>query len=147
MDPLDRAVADRRRQAAWAARSCDALVPVSRHVRATIVEALDGAVRPTDPIPLTVDDQIFRPRPGAARNPDQLLFVGAICHVKGVDVLLEALVRLRRHRPAIRLVIAGEPFYRSYHVESERMAAPPASSESPTSCMWSGGSRRTRPRT
>ena len=112
-----------RRQTLWASRAAAAHVPVSRYVARTIA-AVDGAP-PARWRPLTpaVDGEVFRPVPGLPRKPEQVLFVGAVRHVKGADVLLDALARLRRRRPGVRLVLAGDPFYRSYRREADRILA------------------------
>lgn len=112
-----------RRQTLWASHAVAAHVPVSRYVARTIAQ-VDGA--PTvrwRPLTPAVDGRLFRPIPGVRRTPEQILFVGAVRHVKGADVLLDALARLRRRRPDVRLVLAGEPFYRSYRREAERILA------------------------
>lgn len=112
-----------RRQTLWASRAAAAHVPVSRYVARTIAE-VDGAppVR-WQPLTPAVDGRLFRAAPHERRKPDQVLFVGAVRHVKGADVLLDALARLRRRRPSVRLVLAGEPFYRSYRREAELILA------------------------
>lgn len=110
-----------RRQTLWASRAAAAHVPVSRYVARTIAET-DGAppVR-WQPLTPAVDGHLFRPIVGLRREREQILFVGAVRHVKGADVLLEALSRLRRERPGVRLVLAGDPFYRSYRRDAERI--------------------------
>jgi glycosyltransferase involved in cell wall biosynthesis len=111
------------RQAAWAVRAADAVVPVSQHVSGTVLEALGDGVNLAEPIPLVVDGDVFRPGPQPRRRSSQLLFVGAVRRVKGVDVLIEALALLRHERPDVRLVIAGDGFYRSYRREADLMLA------------------------
>jgi glycosyltransferase involved in cell wall biosynthesis len=107
-----------RRQAKWAARSCDALLPVSAHVGRTIQE-LASDVPIAQPLHIPLDAELFHPLLGGSRDPNQLLFVGAIRHVKGVDVLVDALETIRQDRPGVRLVIAGEPFYRNYRRDTD----------------------------
>jgi teichuronic acid biosynthesis glycosyltransferase TuaC len=111
-----------RRQARWAASACDAHLPVSSYVRRTIAGATDGAGPVHEPIPMLVDGETFKPA-NVQRRRGQVLFVGAVRHAKGVDVLLDALARLRQRLPHARLVIAGEPFYRSYRREFEALQA------------------------
>lgn len=108
-----------RRQTLWAARNCAALVPVSRYVGATIAEVLGDERSMAEPVTPAVDGSVFGPAPAGARRPDQVLFAGAVRHVKGVDVLVEALARLRRRRPGVRLVLAGDPFFRTYRRDAE----------------------------
>lgn len=108
-----------RRQTLWAARNCAALAPVSRYVSATIAELLGPGHSTPEPITPVVDGRVFDLAPAGSRRGDQVLFAGAVRHVKGVDVLVEALGRLRRRRPAVRLVLAGDPFFRTYRRESD----------------------------
>lgn len=103
-----------RRQTLWAARNCAALAPVSHYVGATIAELLGNGHTTAEPITPAVDGGVFRLAPAGSRRPDQVLFAGAVRHVKGVDVLVEALARLRPSRPGLRLVLAGDPFFRTY---------------------------------
>lgn len=111
-----------RRQAVWAVRSSAALVPVSRYVAATVAEVLGDDGHTRELLTPLVDGEVFRPPPGgASRKPEQILFVGAVRHVKGVDVLVEALDRLRTRHPGVRLVIAGDPFFRNYRRDAERV--------------------------
>jgi glycosyltransferase involved in cell wall biosynthesis len=110
-----------RRQAVWAARTCDAHIPVSSYVRRTLLEVMDGRARPTEPIPMLVDGETFKPSGTGRKQPPQILFVGAVRRAKGADVLIEALAQLRRTHPEVRLVLAGEPFYRSYARDFEQI--------------------------
>lgn len=54
----------------------------------------------------------FQPLPerenGAHVHEPYVLFAGRLHHVKGVDVLLNAWERVRRHAPDVRLLLAGE---------------------------------------
>jgi glycosyltransferase involved in cell wall biosynthesis len=110
-----------RRQGAWAARTCDAVLPVSEYVRRTMAEEL--GIEAAEPVPLVLDDAMLATPPPVERDPSQLLFVGVIRQVKGFDVLVEALRLLRDRRPGVRLVVAGDPFYRTYRREFEDMMA------------------------
>ncbi len=53
-----------------------------------------------------VDVDVFVPRRGPAR-PGGILYVGRLAHRKGLFELLEAVSRLRRRRPHVRLAIVG----------------------------------------
>ncbi len=109
-----------RRQAVWAARACASHIAVSRSVRQGIAQITSNAAKVTV-IPNVVDGTVFHPVPGQRRVPGQVLFVGAVRYCKGVDVLLEALPEVRRQHPAVRLILAGEAFYRAYQREAERL--------------------------
>jgi teichuronic acid biosynthesis glycosyltransferase TuaC len=109
-----------RHQAVWAAKSCAAHIAVSRSLRETIVQ-VSGDSTKVHVIPNVVDGTIFRPPQKRHRVPGQILFVGVVRHVKGVDILLEALGELRQRHPAARLLLAGQPFYRSYQQAETRL--------------------------
>lgn len=106
-----------RRQGGWAAGACAAHVPVSRYVDRTIAAVTGVRNSRPDPVPPVVDGALFCPDGGGDRRADQILFVGAVRHSKGVDVLVEALPALARRRPGTRLVMVGEPFYASQRRE------------------------------
>lgn len=84
----------------------DRLVAVSPHVRD---QALDGHQDRTTVIPPGVDTERFFP---AERDrEDRVLFVGPLDSAyrwKGIDVLLEALPRVRGRRPDAELTIVGD---------------------------------------
>jgi glycosyltransferase involved in cell wall biosynthesis len=107
-----------RRQATWAALSCAALIPVSSYVRRTIAEVLGSRSPAQEPLGVLVDPDAFKPD-DAPRDPGLLLFVGAVRHTKGLDVLIDALARLAVDHPDVRLLVAGEPFYRAYRRDFE----------------------------
>jgi glycosyltransferase involved in cell wall biosynthesis len=110
-----------RRQAVWAAQHCAFHVAISRALRQSIVKYSGDSPR-LRVIPDGVDGSVFRlPPTEHAFTPSQLLFVGNIRHVKGVDVLLRAVALLAVRRPDVRLVLVGESFYASYRAEYERM--------------------------
>ena len=103
-----------RRQVAQALPKIARITAVSDALRRGIVE-LFGETVPVDVLPNVVDDQVFNlPRPGEHRDPFQLLFVGLIRHVKGLDVLVRALGPLLRRRPELKLAVAGGSFFRGY---------------------------------
>lgn len=59
-----------------------------------------------------VDGSVFTPiADDSQRNLDQIVYVGRLHLVKGVDMLLRAMSRLVRHRPALRLLLVGANFY------------------------------------
>ena len=58
-------------------------------------------------VPNGLDHDKYRPAEGAAER-DLVVFVGRLEHYKGVDLLLDAWLRVRAERPAARLVIVGE---------------------------------------
>lgn len=78
-------------------------------------------------LPNVVDETIFHPiETEAMRDPEQLLFVGLIRHVKGLDVLVRSLAALVPRRPRLHLLVVGGSFYRSYQRDEEavrRLAA------------------------
>ena len=110
-----------RKQAIWAAHHCAFHVAISRALRQSIVKYA-GDSPSLRVIPDGVDGSVFRlPPPGVRHVPSQVLFVGNIRHVKGVDVLLRAMPILAARQPSVRLVLVGESFYASYRAEYERM--------------------------
>ena len=79
------------------------------------VRAVAGDRVRTEILPNVVDEAVFRaPADGEAWDPDELLFVGAVRHVKGLDVLVRALPLVRARFPSARLTIVGEAFYRQW---------------------------------
>ncbi len=103
-----------RRQVERALPRIARITSVSEALRASII-ALFGDAVPVDVIPNVVDDRIFvAPRPDEPRDPYQLLFVGLIRHVKGLDVLVRALGHLLPEIPELHLTVAGGSFYRAY---------------------------------
>jgi len=109
-----------RQQAVWAARTCSAHIAVSSAVRDQIVDVVGDSSK-VSVIPNLVDGSVFSPAAGQQRVPGQILFVGIVRQAKGLDVLLRALREVRRIQPAIRLKVVGEPFYRSYRKDADRL--------------------------
>jgi glycosyltransferase involved in cell wall biosynthesis len=115
-----------RRQAAWAVSACDAHLSVSDAVRRHVADVVGPAVPRSRLriVPNVVEERLFAARPPELpRIPGQILFVGVVRAAKGMDVLLHALAELRQQRPDARLVVVGDPFYRAYQKEAERLQA------------------------
>jgi len=59
-------------------------------------------------IPMGVDLKgLFTPDPCVQRKTDELLFVGRLVEVKGLQILLEAMTKVIARHPNIHLVVAG----------------------------------------
>jgi glycosyltransferase involved in cell wall biosynthesis len=103
-----------RRQVERALPRIARITAVSAALRASIVELFGDAV-PVDVIPNVVDERIFAaPSASEVRDVHQLLFVGLIRRVKGLDVLVQALGHLLPDMPELHLSVAGGSFYRAY---------------------------------
>ncbi len=100
-----------RRQAVPAARRFACHIAVSRAVKRTIVDFTADPSR-VRVIPNGVDSSVFRPCDPRERDPDKILFVGLPRPVKGVDLLLQAMVHVLARRPNSRLVVVGGAVYR-----------------------------------
>jgi glycosyltransferase involved in cell wall biosynthesis len=75
-------------------------------------------------IPDAVDGSVFTlATNGAPRRQDQLLFVGAIREVKGVDVLVRALRLLADRGRDVRLRLVGEGHFQRYAQDQEQVRA------------------------
>jgi len=110
-----------RRRAIWAAHQSAAEIAISRAVRESI-ESYTGDLQHLTVIPDGVDASVFRlPEAGEKRARDQILFVGAIRPVKGVDILLQALRVLARRGRKVNLLLIGEAYYGRYRQEESRL--------------------------
>lgn len=97
--------------AVQASRSAAFHTGVSRFVREQIKEFTGDSARLVV-THLGVNGEVFTPPgPGEQRDPNQILYVGRLHLVKGVDVLLRALALLVQRRPETRLVLVGGNFY------------------------------------
>jgi glycosyltransferase involved in cell wall biosynthesis len=106
-----------RRQVDEALPKIARITAVSDPLRQTIV-GLFGERVPVDIVPNVVDERIFvAPGPGEERDPNQLLFVGLVRRVKGLDVLVRALGHLLPDHPQLRLSVVGATFFRAYKRE------------------------------
>lgn len=103
-----------RRRAIWAAGRSQFIIAVSTSLRASIASIV-GDSDALRVVPNAVDPAVFgRPDADRAFDPNLLLFVGLIRHVKGLDVLLRAVRHLRDGGRDVRLDVVGESFYDSY---------------------------------
>lgn len=108
---LDQALSIRR-QVLQALPGLRFILPVSETLRRNIDTVVDGkAVYRI--VPNLIDEDTFRPDP-TCRNTGQLLFVGLIRHVKGLDLLVRAVGQLATTHPNLRLLVIGRAFYRDY---------------------------------
>ncbi len=73
-------------------------------------------------LPNVVDDDVFAlPSPPRRPEPNLVLYAGATRHVKGLDVLAEAMRILVNSGSDLRLAVHGDPFYRGWWRESMRI--------------------------
>lgn len=106
-----------RRQAVWAAGRCSFHIAVSRFARQTISQ-YTGESEKLRVVPNGVDAGIFTLRTnGEEMNPFQILYVGFMRRVKGIDVLLLAMQQLVKQNPELKLVLVGGGIYR--HSEAQ----------------------------
>ena len=112
-----------RRQSIWAAKRCTFHVAISTSVRDEI-ESWAGTSQRLSVIPDAVDGATFTlPTNGTGRLEDQILFVGAIREVKGVDVLMRALRLLVDKGRPVRLLVIGEGHFQKHLADQDRVRA------------------------
>lgn len=70
-------------------------------------------------IPCGVDGSIFTLR--TSPRPQQILFAGAIRHIKGVDILLRAMRLLMDRGRQDKLVVVGDSFFKNYQADYARV--------------------------
>ncbi|HWP49024.1 MAG TPA: glycosyltransferase [Candidatus Limnocylindrales bacterium] len=110
-----------RRQAVWAARKITLHITVSNYVRTTIAY-FTGEPEKIRVIPNGVDGSVFTPlKNGVKPNPNQILYVGFINFNKGLDILLQAMPQVVRHRPEAKLVLVGGSIYRNTQLQEQRL--------------------------
>jgi len=103
-----------RRQAVSAASQCAFHIAVSRYARDTVAH-FTGDTEKLRVIPNGVDVSVFTcPQNGSERKLTQILYVGLMRHVKGIDLLLKAMRKLVNQNPALKLVLVGGGIYRDY---------------------------------
>jgi teichuronic acid biosynthesis glycosyltransferase TuaC len=106
-----------RRQAVQAASQCAFHIAVSSFTRKTIAH-FTGETQKLRVIPNGVDTKVFTPLPETKQpNLNQILCVGVTRHVKGIDILLQAMSRIVKEKPELKLVIVGGGFNRNYSQE------------------------------
>lgn len=90
------------------------VLPVSAWLERNITDAVGRRVN-TRILPNVVDEATFMPSEKEGFwDPDQILFVGLIRHVKGLDILVRAFAILARRRPTLRLLVVGGAYNRGY---------------------------------
>jgi teichuronic acid biosynthesis glycosyltransferase TuaC len=110
-----------RRRSIWAARECTFQIAISKAVRQSIVR-LAGESEKLRVIPDAVDGSVFAlAAKEASPVANQIVFVGAIRPVKGVDVLIRSLRLLADRGRRVKLVLVGESFYKRYQKEYNRL--------------------------
>ena len=110
-----------RRQTIRAARECTFQIAISRSVRESIVR-LTGESDKLRVIPDAVDGDVFKlPERDLQPVRNQIIFVGAIRPVKGVDILLRAVRLLVDSGRDVRLVLIGESYFKNYQREYQRL--------------------------
>ena len=91
----------------WVINHSQALTVVSRAMQKTIID-MGIAPDKVQVISMGVDlKHLFTPDSTVKRNVTELLFVGRLVEVKGIQVLLEAMPALLEKKPDIRLSVAG----------------------------------------
>jgi teichuronic acid biosynthesis glycosyltransferase TuaC len=106
-----------RSQTLWASRKTDVQIAVSRALRETIA-SFTGDPDRIRVIPNGVDGSLFTLADPPSSDSNQILFVGHLNFVKGVDVLLHAFANLLKTRPDLRLVMVGGASYRDTQVQA-----------------------------
>ena len=111
------------RQAREAMRACTFHVSVGTALRDEMAYHADAPAK-LRIIPCDVDGDVFA-LPGADVRPaaHQVLFVGAVRHVKGVDVLLHAMRKLADEGRQDHLLIVGDAYFRAYARDEARVRA------------------------
>ena len=110
-----------RRQAVWAIRHSAFVIAVSRSVRDSISH-FAGELDHLRVVPNVLDGDTFKlPRAGDRFKSSQILFVGFMRMVKGLDVLLKAIRLLADRGRTVDLVIVGESFTESYRRDERRL--------------------------
>lgn len=110
-----------RRQALRVADAADTMIAVSNYVAESILRYAGAGTRIVV-IPNGVDETEFHPSAAPAKRPSQILYAGVINYNKGIDVLLDAMVILRRALPEARLLLVGGALYRHTRRQEERLA-------------------------
>ena len=108
-----------RRVAVPAAREAARLACVSGYLRDTVRHYMGETA--VEVIPNGVDPETFAPANGAARDGNQIAYVGLVNMNKGIDTLLHAMTRVAEQNPNARLVLVGGSYYRNTRLQEERL--------------------------
>lgn len=101
-----------RRKAVWAASRCSFHIAVSNFARKTI-ERFTGDTGRLRVLPNGVDVDVFRRAADfGPPDPNQILYVGFMRHIKGIDILLRAMALVVKRKPNLKLVLIGGGIYR-----------------------------------
>jgi glycosyltransferase involved in cell wall biosynthesis len=112
-----------RRQVLGALPGIATVTAVSEAGRESIRRFVGDGTR-IELLPNVVDEETFQaPAPENTWDPDQLLFVGVVRRVKGLDVLVHAMAQLRTIRPTVKLKVVGAPFFASYQKDEMEVRA------------------------
>ncbi len=110
-----------RRQAVWAASQCAFHVAVSNFARQTIAH-FTGETNKLRIVHNGADVDIFTPLGENEKpNPNQILCVGFMRHVKGIDILLQAMHQMVKHNSQLKLVLVGGGFYHNSQTEEQNL--------------------------
>lgn len=109
------------RQAVPAARGAAAVLAASEAL-AESIRSVAGLEAPVRVVRLGVDTEVFDVGDGP-RDPDRIVCVGRIQHVKGIDVLLRAFRDVLDRRPSTRLTVVGGSFYPAWQREEDELRA------------------------
>jgi len=112
-----------RKQAVWAASVSAGLIAGSRYLSDSIKSFINDPQKLHD-IPIGVNTELFKPAKQHIKNPMQILYVGRIHRIKGVDVLFKAFSLLVKKQIDIHLIlIGGNLGTKSYQRHEENMRA------------------------
>ena len=107
-DAADPAFGRRTRAEGVGLRRASAITAPSRDVLRRVLDYYGPGLPPSEVIPNPVPSVPEADRWRAEGcDPDLILFVGRVSRLKGVDLVVDALARLRCHRPSTRLMIVG----------------------------------------
>jgi glycosyltransferase involved in cell wall biosynthesis len=98
-------LAYRRVAYGWSLRRAHTVIAISRHVKETLVERMGVDAERVEVIHLGLDHELFRP--GSEPREPFLLYPANPWPHKNHERLFDAVARLRRGRPDLRLVLTG----------------------------------------
>lgn len=106
----------------WTIKNSSCLSVVSQAMKKVAQELCDDK-HDIRVIPMGVDlKNTFVPVPGITRNDRRLIFVGRLVEKKGIQILIEAMDKIRQNIPDIELLVIGDgPLRASLEYESHRL--------------------------